>query len=1289
MDFYDIVEREGVKKGTIDVYPDFRVLRSKDLMIRGHSFYAVWDEKAGLWSTDEYMVQHLIDEDLRNYKPRSEGEIHKKYLGNFSNNGWMQFMKYVKNLSDHYHQLDNKITFANSHVTKADYISRRLPYALEEGTHEAWDELVSTLYDPEERAKIEWAIGAIISGDSRKIQQFMVFYGKGGAGKSTIIGIFQRLFEGYYTLFEAKSLVGNNNNFAIEMFKNNPLVAIQHDGDLSKIADNSKLNSLVSHEEMVINEKFKSGYAQAMNAFLIMGTNKAVEITDAKSGMIRRLIDVGPNGNRIPHHRYQMLMSQIEFELGAIAAHCLTVYRSMGKDYYADYKPLKMMMSTDVFFNFVQEHFDIFKMQDGVSLRQAYALYKEYVEESSLQYKIPMYKFRDELANYFQELKDRAIVDGVEVRSWFSGFKTEMFHMKKAEEPMLNLVLDQTTSLFDTEFADCPAQYATENESPKFYWSDEERVGKDGKTFKPKPSQVVSTTLTEIDTHELHYVKVPENHIVIDFDLRNDEGEKDAQKNLEAAALWLPTYAEYSKSGGGIHLHYNYAGDVNELSRVYADGIEIKVFTGNSSLRRKLSGCNDLPIATLNGGLPLKEKKNVLDKDRVMTEKGMRELILRNVRKEIHPGTKSSMDFIVKIFEDAHKQGLSFDLTDLRPTLMAFASSSTNNADYCMKALMKIKFKSENESEVTWVSPEGEGKVIMPKDRRVVFYDVEVFPNLFIVCWKFEGADTVTRMINPSQAAIEELVALKLVGFNNRRYDNHILYAAMMGFTNAELYKLSKRIIDGSPNALFGEAYNLSYTDIYDFSNVKQSLKKFMIELGMHHLENALPWDEPVPEEKWEEVADYCENDVRGTEGVWNARKADFTARQILAELSGLSVNSTTQQHAARFIFEGERKPQKDFIYTNLETGDRSDGGHDIVSFPGYEYKFGKSTYHGEDIGEGGLVRSKPGIWFDVALLDVASMHPSSIELLNLFGPYTRNFSDIKRARIAIKRGEIDLAREMLDGKLAPFLGSDEQAEALAYALKIVINIVYGLTAAGFDNAFRDPRNVDNIVAKRGALFMVDLKEFVEEQGFEVIHIKTDSIKIPNADKRIIDMVMEFGENYGYEFEHEATYSKMALVNDAVYVAKTEPGRKPAHWTATGAQFQHPYVFKTLFSHEELTFDDYCETKQVTTSLYLDFEDADKAMALRDEDRKRFVGRIGRFIPVKPDCGGGTLVREKDGKFYAATGTKGYLWAEAEVIRQSGKKIEDVVDMSYFRKLVDDAMATIGKFGDAEAFIDD
>ena len=109
---------------------------------------------------------------------------------------------------------------------------------------------------------------------------------------------------------------------------------------------------------------------------------------------------------------------------------------------------------------------------------------------------------------------------------------------------------------------------------------------------------------------------------------------------------------------------------------------------------------------------------------------------------------------------------------------------------------------------------------------------------------------------------------------------------------------------------------------------------------------------------------------------------------------------------------------------------------------------------------------------------------------------------------------------------------------------------------------------------------MINLKHEVQERGFTVAHIKTDSIKIPDATPEIIQFVMDYGKRYGYTFEHEATYDRMCLVNDAVYIAKYKDGK----WTATGTQFQIPYVFKKLFSGEEIAFEDVCETCLLYTS---------------------------------------------------------------------------------------------------------
>lgn len=380
-----------------------------------------------------------------------------------------------------------------------------------------------------------------------------------------------------------------------------------------------------------------------------------------------------------------------------------------------------------------------------------------------------------------------------------------------------------------------------------------------------------------------------------------------------------------------------------------------------------------------------------------------------------------------------------------------------------------------------------------------------------------------------------------------------------------------------------------------------------------------------------------------------------------------------------------------------------------INAFPGYEFVDGKNIYRGTDVGKGGYVYAEPGMYGNIALLDVASMHPHSAINLNAFGEYTQHFKDLVDARIAIKRKDFDKARKMFGGKLAPYLDDETTAKNLTQALKIAINSVYGLTSANFDNPFRDIRNKNNIIALRGALFMRTLQDEVQKRGFKVAHIKTDSIKIPDATPEIIEFVMDFGRQYGYEFEHEATYDRMCLVNDAVYIAKYDNGE----WTATGTQFQIPYVFKKLFSKEDILFDDLCETKSVTSSLYLDMNenlpdvsslekelnkvlknspgDENLINNLKEEIAKghnyRFIGKVGRFCPIKQGCGGGLLMREKDGKYYSATGAKGYRWLEAEIVSSLGRT--DDIDEGHFKEMADAAIDTIKKYGDYEWFVSD
>lgn len=1353
VDFLWITTRSP-KRGVTEIYPKFIIKKSSDLMIRGGDFYAVWLEDKGLWSTDEQDLRQLIDGELDRYaeehKNEIEGTVRVLHMWDAESGTNEQWLKYCqRHMRDSFHMLDENLIFSNIKTKKEDYASKRLSYPLEKGDHKAYDELMSTLYSPEERRKIEWAIGSIVSGDSKKNQKFMVLYGAAGTGKSTVLNIIQDLFEGYYSVFDAKSLGSSNNAFALEAFKNNPLVALQHDGDLSRLEDNTRLNSLVSHELMTVNEKFKSTYSTRFKCFLFIGTNDPVKITNAKSGLLRRLIDVTPTGNVIkPVKKYKALVNQIKFELGPIAYHCLQVYKS-DPGYYDNYVPTAMLGASNDFYNFVVDSYHVFSRENGTTLKAAWEMYKVYCDEAKVAYPFSQRIFKEELKNYFEDYKERFTVeDGSRVRSYYEGFKKNIFIKNDTDEETGDniswLTFESDASCLDKECASCPAQYASSKETPRKKWDK------------------VKTVLSDLDTKKLHYVKVPDNHIVIDFDIPDEQGNKCLEKNLEAASKWPATYAELSKSGQGIHLHYIYTGDANDLSRVYDDYIEIKVASGNSSLRRKLTKCNDRSIATISSGLPLKEKgDSMIDSKVVKSEKGLRRQILRNLNKEIHPSTNQSISFIHKILEDAYKSGLKYDLRDMYWPVYIFASKSTHHAKDCKKLVNAMHFSSDNPDEEVSIYT-GDPNI---EPANMTFFDIEVFKNLLVVCWKPRGEQhKCVKMINPSREAVEELLKLSLVGFNCRRYDNHILYAYILGATINELYKTSHAITNGGTWHMRPEANKLSYTDVYDFASAgnKKSLKKLEIEMGEYHLELPLRWDEPVPEDKWELVAEYCANDVIATEAAFNYLHSDWTARKMLAYLAGMTVNDTTNALTQRIVLGTDKHPQKYFKYRNLAEPvfDLSEEEYEFLSescpemmsqthgeagsllpyFPGYKNEGGVSTYRGEVIGEGGRVFSIPKMYGNVALLDITSMHPHSTIAESLFGIIrTKRFRELVRGRVYIKQEEWDELENILDGKLVRYVqkikSGEESSENLANALKTAINAVYGQTKASYENPFRDIRNKDNIVAKRGALFMTDLKYEVQKRGFIVAHIKTDSIKIPDATPEIIQFVYDFGKRYGYTFEHEATYEKMCLVNDSVYIAKYDtpekcmarygyvPKKVQKHggeWTATGTQFKVPYVFKTLFSKEPIDFEDLCETKSVTTSLYLDMNESlpdvseleaelDKAKTKRDKGKiseeeyteiearltpeiekghnYRFVGRVGQFTPVKDGAGGGLLMREKDGKYYAVSGTSGYRWLESESMRLNNTK--GLANRKYYNHLVDEAVDAINEHGDFEWFVSD
>lgn len=1249
MNFYRIESRQlksNNRSCDWEVWPDFKYgIRNSDLITKGGEMFAYWYD--GKWHAKdrdpELTISDLIDiidrevsEKVKQLEAKyPDMEIRGRYMSSNGSGIMKTFLEYARQNPQSKTQFNKKILFADHEMKKSDYATTQLSYTPMSGPTPAFDEMFELLYAPKELEKILWFMGASLTNSMQGIQKFLYLYGGKGTGKGTILKVFKSMFQQYVGSIDLAHLTSED-SFATSEIKEVPIL-IDEDTDLSNIKKDINLLKLTAHEELSINAKYKQTYPITFNGLLITASNQRYKVRNIDSGITRRAVVAEPTSKTHTAAKYKSLMKQIEFEIPMIAQKAIDVFENLGPDHFENYVDYSMVEATDIFYTFVKDNY--LQLGDPCPLSRAAELYRVYLED--MKYGLEGYKkkVKQELKRYYAKEYPQRRIGDQNCRNVYEGFRWDLVfpetngvdnvkEVVTVNALLADLNICKQKSLFDEVAADYPAQYATDEGLPKAKWDN------------------VKTILRQLDTSLLHYVRMPLNHIILDFDIKVD-GKKNLLKNLQQVLNFPPTYTELSKSGEGVHLHYFYDGDVSQLANLIDTDMEIKVYSGKSSLRRKLAMCNDLPIAHISSGLPLKEERPAVYKDIEvikLNEQKMRALVKGNLEKKYHANTRPSVDFIVKIFEDAQKAGVAYDLRDMRQDILTFASRSTNQASECIKSVSKINFSTiEIEDSPKYQKP---NKIVEKEE--LTFYDVEVYPNLFVLVTKQYGKKP-KAYVNPTAEEVDKIVKESiLVGYNNRRYDNHIMYARMLNEDNMSLYRQSQRIItkkDGG-NGFYGGAYELSYTDIYDYCNAgnKKSLKKWEVELGIHHDEIEFPWDQPVAEENWPRVVEYCTNDVIATEKVFDATQSDYKARQILSAISGLSMNATTNQHTTQIVFEGNKNTEQDLVYTDLSD-----------TFPGYKYEFGVSTYRGEVVGEGGEVYAEPGVYYDVGLDDIASMHPFSAIALNAFGKYTKNFIDLVNARIYIKHGEYELAAKLFNGKLKPFLKNPELAKELSLALKTAINSAYGLTSASFPNAFKHPKNVDNIVAKRGALFMIDLRHAVQAQGYQVVHVKTDSIKIANVDDKIIKFVHDFGKKYGYTFEHEATYEKLVLINETAYAALDVDGK----WHATAKPFIIPYVFKRLFTKEPIVKEDLFEIKEVKdAAIYLD---------------DRFVGK---FAEVYCSKHGQPMYRVTPNKKGALNGTKGRLW---KLSSEYGGK--DDVDFLYYESMVDDTLSAISKVG--------
>lgn len=1287
MDFLDIEVKRI--EGELCIIPSFKLCQSKDIMIRGRDFYALYLPERGYWTTNPFEAIEAIDKKLyelvqRNPSISTFKVLYLKDANNGSIDRWHKFCQ--RQMYSIWDPLDMKVSYEGETYSRGDFRSKCLPYKIKNGSTRNYDGLFSVLYDEKELDKLEWLVGGVLAGDNAKIQKMAIIYGAPGMGKSTYLYVIEKIFEGYWSAIDTQALVKSNDAHVMEMFKDNPLVGLDHESKLNKIEDNSRLNNVASHETLKVNEKYKTQYDLKIHTILFAATNNLVQITDSKSGIIRRLIDVKPSNVLLPIKTYEKYMNGIfEKEIPHIAYKCLNKYLE-NKKKYAKYEPTSMFYATNDVANFFMNMYDEYTNASYVLLSDVYTEYQNYCEYANVRIKMSMKEFTEETKSYFFEFYPRYTVNDRIRKNVFKGFRINedgTFIKKISVEEPSNTTWTNDISYLDSYLKDCLAQEAGPKGTPSTSWDN------------------CKTYLKDINPYNLHYVRPPTNIVMVDFDLRDENNNKDFQKNYDATLSWYETYAEVSKSGGGIHLIYTTTQDLNLIDPYPEPGIEVKVYKPDSkaSMRRIMIKNNNHEIVEFNN---FKEKEKKMISSIIEDEIHLRNLIAKGLNREIHPNTAPSVSYICHMIDEAHNNDVKYDISDLKESITTFAQQSRNQMNECLRKVSNIKWSTAEDifENLPVNAVDNKYEFLDLSDKYI--YDVEIFPNLFVLCYKKYGKENpVISLINPSPEQVKEVFKNKMMGFYNRGYDNHICYKASQGYTNRSLYELSKNLIDDDTNKYtFPIAYSMSYADIYDFSVEKRSLKSWQIKLKLNHVENDIPWDENVPEDAISTVVDYCNNDVITTEEVFDHLKSDYISHCILAILAGGKPNDTKNSLTERYIFQGNSHPRLNYRFMGCEDDGSGyekfdDEGKPI--FPGYTFdpyakKGEKSVYRGLFVSEGGLVVATPGYYEKVFCLDADSMHPTSIIEENYLGAATARFKGLKDARMAIKGNNIDSLKDFAGGLLTEILSIPGISLAdVSSSFKLAINSGYGLTFARFSNPFKDKRNIDNMIAKRGALFMVNLYYYCLEKGLNIFHIKTDSIKISFKDVEdkeiynIIEDINNYAHTYGYNFKLEAVYDRICLVNDTVYIASEDTDWKKDSenkvynlsnkllWTATGLQFAVPYIIKSLFTNEPITFDDLCVEKSVRTKMFI-----------RRGEHLEFVGRTGLFVPVNNDKGGELVVEryKTSGNTYdAVSGSKGYLWAVAS----DNLTVEDV-DLEYWNTEKEKAIEALEKFVSYDEF---
>ena len=430
-------------------------------------------------------------------------------------------------------------------------------------------------------------------------------------------------------------------------------------------------------------------------------------------------------------------------------------------------------------------------------------------------------------------------------------------------------------------------------------------------------------------------------------------------------------------------------------------------------------------------------------------------------------------------------------------------------------------------------------------------FDSEVFKYDWLFTFKSVDTGEYVRIWNDSEALTQYLEDDPFLGgFNNKKYDNFIIKAILIGCTTEQIKHISDEIVVKQKNGwdipLLKE-YKVSFHwfDLLDDCQTGVSLKGIEAHLGLPIRESTVDFniDRPLTEDERREVEKYCQHDVDTTELLYKLRQGYLANKKNLALVRGIDVRDGISMTNAKITatYLQAVKPEKPWTderdyhypdkllkeYIPKEVFDFFDRLHDPNVPDDEMFEKNLELMIGDcpaTIGFGGIHAAIPTYTEEatetrsIRNKDVASYYPHLMTIPlsagQEYGYCSRNipspkiYSDTLEDRVKAKKA-----------------GDKDKANAL----KLVLNTTYGALLNGngetaYNNLY-DPL-MGRSVCITGQLLLLELTNHLlaECPTLKVIQLNTDGIMVSfdNSDEpKWQEITKEWEERTGFELEED------------------------------------------------------------------------------------------------------------------------------------------------------------------------